>query len=117
MNPFEAYSKRASTMLSQPAPLLGPIARRADAKARYSEIVAALNAQTDPENLEIYLLQIDKEVTQFRTELDFLWEGNGDFLGLEKEIERARARVDDGLDFPRWDFEPPPGAPEGWALS
>lgn len=117
MDPFSQYAKRANTIVSQPAKLLGPIKLRADARTRYSEIVAELNEQTDPEHLEIYLMSIEREVTQFRTELDFLWEGDGDFKGLEKEIEWAKARVDDRLDLPRWE----PGqtsadAPEGWAL-
>ena len=100
-NPFADYGKRATTTV--PDRLIGPIEKRADARARYAEIVIELGDFSDPENLEIYLMQINKEIAQFRAELPFLWEGDGDFLGLAKEIERAQARVDDGLDFPRWD--------------
>lgn len=103
MNHFEQYAKRANTIVTRPPALLGPIKLRADARERCGGIAAELAAITDSENLEVYLLSIDRELTQFRTELEFLWFGEDDFLGLEKEIERARARVDDGLDFPRWE--------------
>ena len=102
MNPFEAYGKRATTTV--PDRLIGPNKTRAVAKERYHEIAAELADFSDPENLEIYLMQIASEIAQFRAELPLLWHGDGgDFLGLAKEIERAQARVDDGLDFPRWD--------------
>jgi hypothetical protein len=103
MNPFEAYAKSAHSRISQPQALLGPIKLRADARSRYAEIVSELHGFTDPENLEIYLMGIEKELIQFQTELDFYWEGDGaDMRGLAKEIEWARARVDDHLDLPRW---------------
>lgn len=100
-DPFADYGKRATS--TAPAALIGPNKTRADARMRYNEIVMELGDFADPENLEIYLMQIAKEVAQFRAELPFLWFGDGDFLGLAKEIERAQARVDDGLDFPRWE--------------
>lgn len=105
MNPFEAYSKRANTHVSHPARLLGPNKTRSDARVRYGEIVAELASFSDSENLEIYLIGMTRELAQFQAELDFYWEGDGDFLGLQKEIERARARVDDGLDFPRYEVK------------
>lgn len=104
-DPFEAYAKAAHSRVSQPQPLIGVNKTRAAARERYSEITTALAAFRDPENLEIYLLSIDRELAQFRAELPFLWEGEDDFLGLEKEIERAQARVDDGLDFPRYEVK------------
>jgi len=100
-NPFADYGKRATSTV--PDRLIGPIGKRADARARYAEIVTELGAYSDPKNLEKYLAEIGREIAQFRAELPFLWEGDGDFLGLQKEIERAQARVDDGLDFPRWE--------------
>ena len=100
-NPFADYGKRATSTV--PDRLIGPNKTRAAARERYHEIVTELGDFSDPENLEIYLMQIASEIAQFRAELPFLWEGDGDFLGLQKEIERAQARVDDGLDFPRWD--------------
>lgn len=100
MDPFAAYAKQA--LSPKRDVLLGPIARRADARIRYSEIVAELNGASSREDLEIYLLNVEREITQFKAELQFFWDGDDDFLGLEKEIERARARLDDGLDYPRW---------------
>lgn len=104
MDPFAAYAKQANTIVSHPAALLGPISRRADARVRYGEIVVLLKEQTDPENLEVTLLSLDRELKQFHAELEWFWKGDGaDFRGLEKEIEWARARVDDRLDLPRWE--------------
>jgi len=115
-NPFADYGKRATSTV--PDRLIGPNKTRATARERYHEIVTELGDFSDPENLEIYLMQIASEIAQFRAELPFLWEGDGEIpdrkslqngemhvgiLGLQKEIERAQARVDDGLDFPRWD--------------
>lgn len=105
MNPFEAYSKRANTHVNQPTKLIGPAKTRATARVRYAEIVNELESCTDSENLEIYLISISKDVVQFQAELKFYWEGDGDFLGLEKEIERARVRIDDGLDWPRYEVQ------------
>lgn len=99
-NFFADYGKRATSTV--PDKLIGPIAKRADARARYAEIVIELSEISHPENLEIYLMQIAKEIAQFRAELPFLWSGEDDFLGLEREIERARVRLDDGLDYPRY---------------
>jgi len=105
MNPFEDYSKRANTIVNQPAKLIGPAKTRADAKERYAEIVTALEGFTDSEHLEVYLISISKDILQFEIELPFYWEGEDDFLGLEKEIERARVRLDDGLDYPRYEVK------------
>lgn len=100
---FAAYAQRANTITTQPAALLGPLRRRADARTRYAEIVAAMTASGSSEALEAYLASISKEVTQFAAELEFLWLGDDVFRGLKKEIEWARARFDAGLDFPRWE--------------
>lgn len=102
---FAAYGHKATS--TAPAPLLGPLKRRADARTRYSEIVDAMAACQTPPGLEAYLQSIRAETVQFAAELEFLWSGDDAFLGLEKEIERARARVDDGLDFPRWEPSSP----------
>lgn len=101
MNPFETYGKRATS--SSAAPLLGPIKTRAASRERYVEIVGELAAREHIEDLEIYLLSIRPELLQFEGDLPQYWEGDGnDFPGLRKEIERARVRLDDGLDWPRY---------------
>lgn len=115
-NPFADYGHRATSQ--RPPQLIGQHKTRKDAKERYDEIVKELNDFSDPKKLEIYLMQISKEIAQFRAELRVYWEGDGTtpdkdslidgelggcFLGLQKEIERAQARVDDGLDFPRYE--------------
>lgn len=78
----------------RPAPLTGPIKRRADARAVYAEIVAELAACEDRETLEIYLMTVSEPIQQFEDELPFLWEGDGfDFTGLQGEIRKAWRRV------------------------
>lgn len=103
MNPFDAYAKKANTIVNQPTPLLGPIKTRAEARVRCAAIGLEIARCATSEQLESYLASVAPELVQFRTELEFLWFGEGDFLGLEKEIEWARARVDDRLDYPRWE--------------
>lgn len=105
MNPFEAYAKTANTMVTQPAKLLGPLATRSEARIRYDTLVAELRTFQTAASLEEYLEIARKEIAQFRSQLPFYWEGEGDFLGLRKEIALAQARVDAGLDFPRWEPE------------
>lgn len=91
---FEQYSKKAASIVNAPARLIGVIKTRAEARMRYSEIVDELNACDDSYMLDGFLSSIAQELVQFRAELDFLWEGEGDFLGLSNEIEQARARCD-----------------------
>lgn len=82
----------------RPAPLTGPIKTRAEARVKYSEIVADLRTVTDDSELEGFLMDMQIEIGQFEAELPFFWEGDGDdFIGLEQEIERARARVSRNL--------------------
>lgn len=78
----------------RPQPLTGPIKTRAEARVRYGAIVADLRTVTDEIELEGFLMDMKLDLDQFENELPFLWEGDGlDFIGLEQEIERARARV------------------------
>lgn len=93
-DPYEAYAKAAHSRVNQPQKLVGVIATRAAARTRYSEIVAELEACEDADQLEGFLGSVASELIQFRAELEFYWEGEGDFLGLAQEIERARARCD-----------------------
>lgn len=105
MNPFEAYAKQANTIVNQPAKLVGPLATRSEARVRYDEIVAGLRSCLSIAGVEEELEIRRAEIAQFHAELPFYWEGEGDFPGLRKEIALAQARVDAGLDFPRWDVE------------
>ena len=100
-DPFAAYAKRATT--KAPPRLIGAMRTRAEARTRYAEIVANLNRCQDSLILETYIASIKRDLAQFAAELEWLWEGDDDFRGLRKEIEWARARVDDGLDYPRWE--------------
>lgn len=69
------------------------MATRAEARTTYSAIVADMKAIRDDIELEGFLMDMGMYIAQFREELDFYWSGDGDdFLGLEKEIERARDR-------------------------
>lgn len=104
---FAAYGARATT--TAVPRLVGPMATRALARDRYVEIVGELNACQTPVAVAAVLDARCADVTQFKAELEFLWLGDDDFRGLEKEIEWATARVDDGLDLPRWE----PGHPHG----
>ena len=92
-DPFAVYGHDA-TKPQRPAPLQGAIKTRAEARAVYSEIIAELHGCEDRDTLDIYLLTIGEELVQFQTELDFLWTGDGDdFLGLDREIKAACARL------------------------
>ena len=94
MNPFEQYAKAAHTRVSQPQALIGPIKTRGAARTRYSEIVDEMNACEDADALSGFLSSVEAELLQYRIELEFYWEGDGDFVGLAQEIERAKARCD-----------------------
>lgn len=94
MNPYETYAKAAHSRVSQPQRLIGVIPTRSAARIRYSEIVDELNACEDGETLVGFLESIKHELIQYRTELEFYWEGDGDFAGLAQEIERAKTRCD-----------------------
>lgn len=100
-DPFADYGKRATT--TQPTALVGPMKQRAVARERYAEILAELNACNTPADVERCLAARSPDITQYKAELEFLWLGDDDFRGLEKEIEWATARVDERLDFPRWE--------------
>lgn len=84
----------ATQPYERPAPLTGPIRTRAEARVKYGEIVDDLRTVTDDVELEGFLMDMQIEIAQFEAELPFFWEGDGqDFVGLEQEIEWARARV------------------------
>lgn len=95
MNAFTVYAGKAKTIVEQPKPLVGKHKTRAEAKAAYAEIVVELRQFSSRVELEAYLGSISADILQFHAELDFLWEGDGeDFLGLEREIERAFETVE-----------------------
>lgn len=98
-DPFAAYGHRATSTAA--ARLVGVMKTRSGAKARYVEITAQLAGMPDSISLADFLTGIRHEIVQFETELPFFWEGDGDFAGLQQEIERATVRLDDGLDYPR----------------
>lgn len=98
-DPFADYGHRA-TSTATPR-LVGVMRTRQEAKQRYTEIVACLHAADSQAALAAYLDSVRHEIVQFETELPFFWEGDGDFAGLQQEIERATVRLDDGLDYPR----------------
>lgn len=101
-DPFAAYGAKATSQ-AKPA-LVGPVKLRADLRERYGMVVAELAACETIEALESCLEAHSTTILQIHSEMEFLWRGDGnDFAGLEKEIERATARVDAGLDFPRWE--------------
>jgi hypothetical protein len=92
-NPF---SEHAADLVAsrRPTPLTGPILTRAKARTFYAEAVSEIAACADVETLDCYLIAIDAELHQFRTELPFLWAGDGDdFIGLEGVIAAARDRI------------------------
>jgi hypothetical protein len=100
-DPFMDYGKRATS--SAPAKLLGPMKTRAQLRMAYNDAVELLHACATPESVAMWEMRHRALITQFHAEHEFFWSGDGDFLGLEREIERAKARVDDRLDMPRWD--------------
>jgi len=100
-DPFAAYGKKATT--TTPDKLVGVIKTRAEARARYGQLVAGLHECASKQTLNDYLFSIRAETVQYRAELPQYWEGEDDFLGFRKEIERAFVRVDVGLDWPRYE--------------
>lgn len=104
MNPFEAYAKKALTTV--PDRLIGPVKTRAEVRAIYSEIVADLRACRNAAVLSATLADRHAVITQIRAEMPFLWEGDGDFLGLEREIEMAFETVEAAEYFNRIRVEP-----------
>lgn len=74
----------------RPEPLTGPIRTRAEARKLYADIVAELGGIGDQETLEVYLMTIGEELIEYREQLPFYWEGDGDdFKGLDREIKQA----------------------------
>jgi len=92
MDPFAAYGKRATS--TAPDRLVGVIKTRSAARLRYAEIVAELGACEDADMLGPYLDSIRSEVAQYRSQLEHLWEGEDDFLGLANEIQSACERLE-----------------------
>lgn len=101
MNPFDDYGRRVTTTATPR--LVGVLKTRTEAKQRYIEMTADLAALQSRADLTVYLDNIRHEIIQFEAELPFFWEGDGDFAGLQREIERTQVRLDDGLDNPRYD--------------
>lgn len=96
MDPFADHGKRATS--NTPDRLIGVIKTRSAARYRYTDIVAELFACDDHDMLDAYLASIASDLAQFRAELDFLWEGDGeDFPGLKLEIIRARERIENSI--------------------
>jgi len=92
-DPFADYAKKA--LSTTPDKLVGVTKTRAAARQLYTAIIAELAACEDHDMLDAYLASIAPEIAQFRAELDFLWEGDGeDFPGLENEITAARERIE-----------------------
>lgn len=100
MNPFAQYGHKATTVATPR--LVGVNKTRSAARARYIELVAELEACEDADMLECFLASIAADIAQFRSELEFLWDGEHDFPGLKQEIERARARLDGCRDHTRF---------------
>jgi hypothetical protein len=79
------------------APLQGPIKTRKALRDACGDFVSELQACGDRDTLEAFLATDDAFalVQQVEAEAPFFWEGDGgDFLGLAKEIEHARLRVE-----------------------
>lgn len=90
-DPFATYGHKATS--NTPDRLIGVIKTRGAARLRYSEIVAELGACEDADMLRDYLDTLAPEIAQFKAELEFLWEGEDDFPGLQNEIQSAQERV------------------------
>lgn len=101
-DPFAAYGHKATSTAK--APLVGPLRTRSLVRDRYELVVTELRACTSKQALAACLEAHGSTITQIHAEMEFLWAGDGEeFSGLEKEIALATARVDDGLDIPRWE--------------
>jgi hypothetical protein len=78
-------------------PLQGPIKTRAALRIACGAFVSELHACADVDMLDEFLATPDAKalVDQVSAESEFMWKGDGgDFLGLEKEIERRRALLE-----------------------
>lgn len=98
-DPFSAYG--SSSTAGKPTPLVGQIGTRAKLRLAYSDAVDLLHECATMDDLEEWRAGHKSLIAQIHAEHEFFWAGDGDFLGLEREIEWALARVDDRLDFPR----------------
>lgn len=80
----------------RPKPLQGPIKTRAEIRIKYGEFIHDLHGCGDADMLDIVLNDNKAFIDQVEDELPAYWKGDGaDFLGLEKEIERAKAHHDE----------------------
>lgn len=77
-----------------PPPLKGPIKTRAALRTACGAFVRDLHGCGDQDQLDIVLRDNAALIEQVEEEHELFWKGDGaDFLGLEKEIERAKLAV------------------------
>ncbi len=80
----------------QPPPLKGPIKTRKELRDACGAFVRDLNGCADQDMLDQVLSDNKALIDQVEEEHELFWRGDGaDFLGLEKEIENAKAAFDD----------------------
>lgn len=80
----------------QPPALKGPIKTRAELRTACGAFVRDLNGCSDADMLKVVLDDNAALIKQVEDEHELYWKGDGaDFLGLEKEIERAKAHLMD----------------------
>lgn len=80
----------------QPPALKGPIKTRAELRTACGAFVRDLNGCSDADMLKVVLEDNAALIKQVEDEHELYWKGDGaDFLGLEKEIERAKAHLMD----------------------
>lgn len=105
-DPFAAYGAKATSTAKDR--LVGPTKTRAGLRELYALVETELRAANSKAALAACLEAHNSTIIQVHAEAPLLWSGDGaEFRGLEKEIEHAAARVDDGLDFPRWEPSDP----------
>lgn len=89
-----SQSNVAPMQRKQPEKLKGPIKTRAELRTACGEFVRDIHACDDLDQFEALIASKQALIDQVKDEHKFYWEGDGaDFLGLDKEIQRMRAEL------------------------
>jgi hypothetical protein len=91
----KAMSNQIATGRKQPERLKGPIKTRAELRTACGDFVREIHSCGDMEQFEALLVDRAPLIKQVQEEHEFFWLGDGgDFLGMQKEINRMRAELE-----------------------
>lgn len=91
------HEVQAQPTRQAPPPLKGPIKTRSELRTACANFTRDLHGCGDQDMLDTVLRDNKALIDQVQEEHEFFWNGDGaDFLGLAKEIEAAKVRVNEG---------------------